>query len=126
MGDHSVIDFFTGTGFTTIFSYLYGCLIIWTVVTSLAGPLDKAMGYFRFISAIFSVLTLTSLVGIFMFLSATPFWDTEKDLETDKQGNTKWVDKGGELHFSYLKMAGCIMFTVFIMPMLLRPIDFMN
>ena len=81
------MDFFTGSGFTTVFSYLYGVLIIWTVVTSLAGPLDKAMAYFRWISAIFSVLTILSLIGIFMFLNATPWYSTERDLI-----DGKWVD----------------------------------
>jgi len=59
-----VISFFTGGEFNTIFSFGYILLIVWTIVVSLAGPLDKAMFYFYVISALFSFLTIASLIGI--------------------------------------------------------------
>ena len=60
----SVVKFFTGGDFSTYFSFAYGLLVIWTIVVSLGGPLDKAMFYFYLFSAIFSFLTIGSLIGI--------------------------------------------------------------
>ena len=69
-------DFFDpgkGGGFDVIFSLLYLALILWAVIVSLAGPLDRAMSYFKYISGVFSFLTLASLVGIGTFLGTTLF-----------------------------------------------------
>jgi len=45
-----------------------------TVLVSLAIPIDRAMPYFRIISAVFSVFTLASIGGIAFYLAETGFW----------------------------------------------------
>ena len=57
--------------FEIIFTMFYGALVLWAIIVSLAGPLDRAMSYFRYISGIFSFLTIASLVGIGTFLGGT-------------------------------------------------------
>jgi len=63
--------------FEPIFSAVYLALILWAVIVSLAGPLDRAMSYFKYISAIFSFLTIASLVGFGTFLGTNLFFPHE-------------------------------------------------
>jgi len=82
-GDDKWKDFFAGTArgltFGTIFSFAYVILVLWTIVISLATPIDRAMHYFRIITAIFSALTLLSLIGIGMTLLNTGWWQVRQD-----------------------------------------------
>jgi len=48
---------------------------------SLAAPIDKAMGYFYVITGCFSFLTLSSLVGIVIFLFEQSFFPPVKELK---------------------------------------------
>jgi hypothetical protein len=46
-------------------------MIVWTLVISVAGPIDKAMPYFRMITAVYSIITIFSVVGICTYLNST-------------------------------------------------------
>lgn len=48
-------------------------MLIFTVVVSLGGPIDKAVPFFRFIGFGFSLMTVSSLIGIAMFLKSVGF-----------------------------------------------------
>ena len=95
----------TGFCFSTLFSYGYIVLLMFTVLVSIATPIDRAISFFRVISIIFSVLTILSLIGITAFLIGTGFYP--------------------EGHFSWLTMAGTIMLSIYIIPLLMRPVDFL-
>ena len=56
--------------FSLLFAYLYIFLIIMTLILSLALPLEKAKAWFMIVLALFSVLTLISVVGIIFYLKA--------------------------------------------------------
>jgi len=96
-------------------------MVLWTIVISLAQPLDRAMFFFRIIIAIFSALTIMSMVGIGMTLVNTGYFPNE---QIQKDGH--WVIQENTPHFSYITFAGTVMMCVFILPMILRPIDFLN
>ena len=108
-------------GFTVLYSYFYIILLIFTILVSLATPIDRAMSYFRFVSVIFSIMIITSLVGISFFLAETGFYPEEKKYDIDKK---QWIPLGTH-HFSILTLAGVIMLGVYTLPIILRPIDFM-
>ena len=82
-GNDKWVDFFAGTArgltFGTIFAFSYVILVLWSIVISLAMPIDRAMHYFRIITAIFSFLTIISLVGIGMTLWNTGWWAVRQD-----------------------------------------------
>lgn len=78
-------------GFTSIFAYFYVILLIITVLTSIAAPIDRAMSYFRLIAAIFSVLTMMSLIGIAVFMGHTGFFPEEQTFNTKTR---QWEDDG--------------------------------
>lgn len=62
------------------------CLIM---LISIGTPIDKAMIYFYVITAIYSFLTIASIVGIAAFLIGTGFYPTPKVYMVEKD---KWVD----------------------------------
>jgi hypothetical protein len=73
-----LINFFSGTGFSSLFSYIYGGMITLIIIVSLAGPLDRAMPYFKAVGFVFSIMTISSLYGISSFLLSTGFYPHEK------------------------------------------------
>ena len=79
--DQGLYEFFNGTtsiGFSTLFTYGYASLIVFTVLVSLAAPIDRAIEYFRIVAAVFSVFTILSIVGISIFLWGTGFYPPVK------------------------------------------------
>ena len=74
-------------------------------MVSIAVPIDKAMTYFKIIAFILSILTITSIFGIAVFL-----------FETGIYGN-------GELNI--LTLSGVVMLSIYLLPMILRPLDFL-
>jgi hypothetical protein len=68
----------TGVGFSTLFTYAYVSLVVFTVLISLAAPIDRAIEYFRVIAAVFSVFTVLSILGIGLFLWNTGFYPPVK------------------------------------------------
>ena len=121
-------SFFQDTGnftFATVFSLLYVLLLIFTAVVSVGTPLDKSIFFFRIIGAIFAILTVTSIIGIFLFLTGSSFHPDEKVFVYDEPGysfNGHW-ELTGDWNFSVLTLCGWIMLSVYIFPIVLRPMD---
>ena len=117
-------QFFAGVApinFPMLFSYFYVVLIIMSVLVSLAVPIDKAINYFRVIAGIFSVFTVASLFGIAAFLIGTGFYPEEMQYNE----STKTWESLHKTHFSILTLSGVIMLSVYLLPIVLRPIDFL-
>ena len=110
----------TTIGFSTLFSYGYVILLVFTCLVSLAVPIDRAVSYFRIIASIFSVLTILSLMGISIFLIEAGFYPPEEVWNPA----TKKLEPTGNAYFSLLTLSGCIMLGIYFLPMILRPIDF--
>jgi len=109
-----------GIGFSTLFGYSYSILLIFTGLVSIATPIDRAVSYFKIIAIIFSVLTILSIVGIVAFLIGTGFWPHEKQYNPDTQ---QWTELPQQ-NFSWLTLAGVIMLSTYLVPFIMRPIDF--
>lgn len=80
------------------------------------------MSYFKYISAVFSFLTIASLVGIGTFLSTT--WLFPHEMRYIKYDGTEghwWYMEA--THFQILTLCGLVMLTVFFLPFLFRPLD---
>jgi hypothetical protein len=70
-GAVDVKHWLSGSGLGTWFGVLYGTCIVFIFIVSLAGPIDRAMFYFKFSSVFFSIATLGTIVGIaFLNLNA--------------------------------------------------------
>ena len=91
-----------------------------SVLISLAVPIDKAINYFRVIAGIFSIFTIASLIGITAFLIGTGFYPEEMQYN---EGTKTW-ESLHKTHFSILTLSGVIMLSVYMLPIVLRPIDF--
>lgn len=74
-------------------------------MVSIAVPIDKAMTYFKIIAGILSLLTITSIFGIAVFLFETGIYSN------------------GQLNI--LTLSGVVMLSIYLLPMILRPLDFL-
>jgi hypothetical protein len=87
-------------------------------------PIDRAMPYFRVVAGIFSVLTLTTIGGIVYYLSKTGFIMNEMEYNPATQHYQDVVPV--VQHFNVLTVAGIIMLVVYLMPFIMRPLDFID
>ena len=116
------------TGFESIFSVAYIILLVGTLWFSVCIPINKAVWYFRIIATVFSSFTIFSLVGISSFLANQGFYPTQKEFDVKHEvwRDVKDIHGNPITHFSILTLSGVIMLCVYFLPMILRPIDFLN
>ena len=91
------------------------CLII-----SLAMPLNRARPCFIIVTAVFGLMSITTIVGIWFYLFSTGIMPHHME-----QINYEWHTYS-DTHFSYLVLAGYIMMGIYFVPILFRPIDFLE
>ena len=108
--------------FTLLFAYLYIFLIVMVLILSMALPLEKARTWFNIVATIFGFLTAFSIFGMVYYLAASTLWPPEKRYST---GDKEWYPTG-ETNFSYLVLAGAIMLSVYLVPIVMRPLDFLG
>jgi len=108
--------------FQLVFAYVYIFLIVMVLILSLALPLEKAKAWFNIVLAAFGVLTATSIFGIVFYLVNEGFFPPEKKYDPD----TKEWNPTGEAYFSPLVLAGVIMLSIYLIPMIMRPVDFLG
>ena len=92
------------------------------LILSMALPLEKARTWFNIVAAAFGFLTAFSIFGMVYYLAASTLWPQEKRYST---GDKEWYPTG-ERHFSYLVLAGAIMLSVYLVPIVMRPLDFLS
>jgi len=111
-----------------LFSVYLGVIFLSTFV-SISLPIERAMPYFRIVSSILGVLMLTSIFGITYFLANRGFFPPVAvcvSPQDDPDAECEWVDKSPpESYFSLLCLAGVIMLSIYILPMVMRPLDFL-
>jgi len=99
-----------------------------TALVSLTIPVNRSMTYFTFIFTFFSIMTLLALVGIIFFLVSLGFNPDQEQLD---ESTLRWepiVDPttGEDLtYFSYLVVAGVIVLSIYAIPIVFRPLDFL-
>jgi len=120
-----VVQSFFHERFSEIFSYFYAILVFFTLLLSISAPIEKAMVYFRAIGVIFSVLTLACFVGVIGYMAATGMDAYEMHWVESTNGMGRYVRSDGEARLSKLTVAGTIMLSVYLLPFLLRPLDFL-
>ena len=104
----------------SFFDYLYISLVIMTLIISLTTTVDRGESIFLFLMAIFGVLLILTMSGIIIYLSTVGFYPHEQVYV-----NWHWVEEETR-NFSFLVLSGVIMCTVFLIPMILRPLDFLS
>ena len=105
---------------TLFATYLF--LIFLTLFISLTLPVEKGIAYFRFVAVIFSLLTTIVVTGIIYFMTQTGFIMNELVFDP----TTNAYEPNGITHFSWLTLAGVIMLSVYLVPIILRPGDFLT
>jgi len=111
-----------------LFSAYLGMIFLSTFV-SIALPIERAMGYFRIVAIIMAVLMLASIAGITYFLAQRGFFppvSTCLNVNPKQPNSCEFQDDPNETYFSMLCLAGVIMLSMYILPMLMRPLDFLT
>ena len=108
--------------FTQGFVYVYVFLLVMSMIIALALPLDRASTCFMVVTIGFGLLTLSTIFGMAFYLSESGFYPEEK---TFNKETWTW-DGTGEYHFSWLVLAGVVMLSVYLVPIVMRPLDFLE
>jgi len=101
---------------------IYLFIIFISLFMSMSVPIEKAMPYFRCMGLLFSLFSLITIGGIVIYLTESGFiseimiWDYQIE---EYQGT-------GEYGLNVLALTGSIMLSVFIIPIVSRPIDFLS
>ena len=103
-----------------IFAYVYISLLGMCLIMSLFVPLNRAKPFFFLVTTIFSLITILSIFGMVTFLVESGLYPEHR-----KMIDGVWVPQG-DTHFSWLVLAGIIMFLIYLVPMFLRPRDFLQ
>lgn len=98
--------------------------MILTALVSLTIPVNRAMPYFSFIFTFFSILVLLSLIGIVIFLCDQGFYPPVETASVIN-GVTVWTKSETETYFSVLVTAGVIVLSIYLIPIVFRPIDYL-
>jgi len=124
-------------GLSTVFSYVYGGMLIWIMLLSIGGVLKKSMGYFKFMMFFLTIFTFAGLAGMgFLITEQGWYGNYDKDITKDTgcqifdEKDNEWVRVGKKndddrYHFQYTSLFGVIILVVYVVPILLRPIDFL-
>ena len=117
----------------TWFGVLYGACIIFVFIVSLAGPIDRAMFYFKTSSVFFSLATLSTIGGIAYLELNAGLWPQMQIYDTEAKawypcydGPVPGQDPVPITHFHVLLISTIIMLIVYVTPMLVRPVDFIQ
>ena len=105
-----------------IFFAIYMMLLILSIFVSIALPIQRAMAYFHIVAVMMAILVLLSLAGICYFLAQQSFFPEKYDPPAEEGGDP--IDTG-TTYFSLLVLAGVIMLSVYMLPFIMRPIDFL-
>ena len=110
------------------FFNLYLGVIILTIIVTIALPIDRSIGKIKFFSVIISILMNLTLLGVTYVLVRHGFYPPVTTCIEDKQnpGSCEFqVNPDGETYFSTLCLAGVISLLMFLLPMVMRPLDFL-
>lgn len=134
-GAKAIKAFLSTDALGTWFGVLYGTCIVFIFIVSLAGPIDRAMFYFKASSVFFSLATLSTILGIAALEISTGLHPQMQIYDT---GAKAWYPcfEGPEhmnpdgspvpiTHFHVLLISTFVMLSVYATPMLIRPIDFL-
>ena len=121
-GNYKLEQLYNDGLFTLLFAYVYIFLIVMTLILSLALPIDRSATWFNIILGAFGFLTTISIIGMILYLNATGFMAPEKKYNPNSE---EW-EPTGNYNFSYLVLAGVIMLSIYAVPFIMRPVDFLK
>lgn len=125
-------------GVSRIFTYMYFGMLIFIMMLSIGGVLNKAMFYFKSLLVFLTFWTFVGLMGMAYLIVETGFYGKyHKDINMDTgcqhfdADNNEWVRVGkkkdkARYDIMWTSFFGIIILFAFIIPVLLRPLDFLK
>lgn len=121
-----IYDFFhhtEGFCFPVIFPIFYLSVLAYTIMLSVGAPLEKVIGYYGFVSVIFSSLGIFSIINAIIKSFNTSYFIPD---QTWDAAHNKYVDVPGSTHLSIMAIIGPLLLSAFALPFILRPLDFLQ
>ena len=110
-----------------LFAYFYIFLIVMVLILSLALPLEKGKYWFTTVVVAFGFLTTFSIFGMVFYLVNVGLYPPEKHYNVDTQDwDIVYEDDKIVTNFSYLVLSGIIMLSIYLVPFVMRPVDFLS
>ena len=110
------------------FGFYIGLIFVASFV-SVALLIENAMGYFRTVAVAFGILANLAIIGIIIFLANRGLFPEDKVhvkvWQVENGSFTLDLVPTGETYFSWLCLAGILMLSIYCMPILMRPLDFL-
>lgn len=121
-GDPKAVKLYTDGIAYKVFVFLYGILLLFSVLVSLAVPIDRSMGYWKFVGTALGALFVSTLVGTIWLTSQVGF-TTEEIIVNPRNGKVTYT---GIYYTNWLVLATVVVLSVYIVPFVLRPLDFLR
>ena len=125
-GSNTAADIYNNGILKKVLFAAYLGMIFLSTFVSIALPIDRAMGYFRVVSIIMAVLMLSSLFGITFFLANRGFFPNAAECVDVGEGKPCEYQDLDYTYFSLLCVAGVVMLSVYLLPCIMRPFDFLT
>lgn len=101
-------------------------MLILVLIVSLTLPVDKGVGYFRVAVVVLSVMSLLTVIGIIYFSTQSAWYLQEEIWDPTKQEWVPYPYDNPNYTFNYLLLAAIIMLGTYLLPIILRPVDFVK
>ena len=105
---------------TKFFVYSFTLLVAMSFLVSLTMPVERAIGFFNFLSGLLGMLILTIYIEMVLFICTTGFYPEVQKWNNDTK---KWEGQGYH-SFNFVTLTGVVMIGVYLIPMIFRPLDF--
>lgn len=93
------------------------------IIISLTTTVDRGVAIFTFLMTLFGTLLVLTMSGIIFYLADQGFYPEVMEYRPNEWPHWKGT---GEHNFSLLVLSGVIMCCVFLIPIILRPLDFLS
>jgi len=108
-----------------LFATYLTCLVL-VLIVSLTLPVDKGIGYFRVAVVILSIMSLLTVTGIVYFATQSPWYLQEEIWDPATETWVPYPYDNPNYTFNYLLLAAIIMLSTYLLPIILRPVDFVR
>jgi hypothetical protein len=119
-----------------IFAGLYCFLLVQVLILSLAMPLDKGKAWFTIVTILFGILSILTVVGMMFFFAGSGIYPEAKcysptdqkyyPCNPDNPPTYEYGPEGPPHYFSVLVFCGAIMLSIYLVPIIYRPVDFLK
>lgn len=99
--------------------------VLASLFVAVSSPIDRAMNFYRFVGTIMGLVMVFATFLFTSYLYRRGFYPNKSECVVWTEGDDQcyWREIPGEYYFSYFTVACCLIFSLYLLPFLMRPID---